>query len=120
MYHDKAFGCYNTCADFAVVSTSRSVSSGSGGRKRYGSWVRVKMGSVFRSKVRYAVSGLCMLQVCCNLLGDNAVEQKKIEFGRKVVAIGYEFDLDKDLVTLSQEIYTAHYMRLCPSISKRV
>jgi hypothetical protein len=40
-------------------------------------------------------------KVCCNLLGDNAVEHKKTEFGRKVVAIGYEFDLDKGLVTLS-------------------
>ena len=36
-------------------------------------------------------------KVCCNLLGENAVEQMKTEFGRKVVAIGYEFDLDKDL-----------------------
>jgi hypothetical protein len=41
-------------------------------------------------------------KVCCNLLGDNAIEQKKTEFGRKIVAIGYEFDLDKGLVTLSQ------------------
>jgi hypothetical protein len=40
-------------------------------------------------------------KVCCNLLGDNAVEHKKTEFGRKIVAIGYEFDLDKGLVTLS-------------------
>jgi hypothetical protein len=35
LYHDKAIGCYNACADVAVVSTSRSVSSGSGGRKRW-------------------------------------------------------------------------------------
>ena len=34
LYHDKAIGCYNACADVAVVSTSRSVSSESGGRKR--------------------------------------------------------------------------------------
>ena len=40
-------------------------------------------------------------KVCCSLLGDNAVEHKKTEFGRNVVAIGYEFDLDKGLVTLS-------------------
>jgi hypothetical protein len=39
--------------------------------------------------------------VCCNLLGNNAVEHKKTEFGRKIVAIGYEFDLDRGLVTLS-------------------
>ena len=40
-------------------------------------------------------------KVCCSLLGDNAVEHKKTESGRNIVAIGYEFDLDKGLVTLS-------------------
>ena len=40
-------------------------------------------------------------KVCCDLLGDKAIEQKKTEFGRQVVAIGYEFDLDKGLVSLS-------------------
>ena len=39
--------------------------------------------------------------VCCSLLGDNAVEHKKTEVGRNIVAIGYEFDLNKSLVTLS-------------------
>ena len=60
-------------------------------------------------------------KVCCNLLGNNAVEQKKTEYGRKVVAIGYEFDLDKDLVTLSpRNIYRTLYAFMSVDFEKTI
>jgi hypothetical protein len=40
-------------------------------------------------------------KVCCSLLGYNAVGHKKTEFGRKILAIVSEFDLDKGLRTLN-------------------
>ena len=60
-------------------------------------------------------------KVCCNLLGDDAVEHRKIESGRNVVAIGYEFDLEKGLVTLSpRNTYRTLYAFLSVDFDKTI
>lgn len=41
-------------------------------------------------------------KVCSNLMGPNSVEQEKTESGRCVTFIGYDIDLDKQLITISK------------------
>ena len=40
---------------------------------------------------------------CTGLLGDGAIEEKKTEMGRRLTFIGWDVDLDKQLVSLAQK-----------------
>lgn len=40
--------------------------------------------------------------LCTNLLGDNAVEDSKTESGRRLTVIGWDIDLDRQLVTIAR------------------
>jgi hypothetical protein len=40
--------------------------------------------------------------LCIRLLGDNAVEDEKTEWGRRLTVIGWDIDLDNSLVTVSR------------------
>jgi hypothetical protein len=41
-------------------------------------------------------------QVCCNLMGPDSIEQTKTRSGRCLTFIGYDIDLDKQLITISK------------------
>ena len=59
--------------------------------------------------------------LCTRLLGDKAVAEKKTEMGRRLTVIGWDIDLDKQLVTISRKnALTALYGYASVDLDKRV